>query len=266
MALKRNKAIWPLLCFALICNTVICQDAPAAVLPDSSYSDDYEDSDNFQESYNFRDTDQSNYNNKNLDPKFDKNYWEQERKGLNFEEDSIQHKKKKNESDTASQADLDNNNRFNDLSRFRFIFIAVALIILGIGLYLLLRNSRFNTKIKNNILVNFNDMDEESLRNAELSTPLGIALKDGDYQTAYRLKYLEVLQQLIQKNLIFYKKEKTNYEYLLQLSGKQVYEPFRLLTFNFDGIWYGEMLIDKTRFESLLPYFDTFNLKLGKEK
>ncbi len=220
---------------------------------------------NFHEGYNFSDSDQWVYQQKSLDPNFDKVYWEKERQKLKFDEEIEKEKeKKKNNRDTSEFFNKMNTGSGPDLSSMKFIFIIGALIVLGIIIYLLVRNTNFNNKnVKSNILINFDDLDESTLRHVELATPLSEALRKGDYQTAYRIKYLEVLQHLIQKNLIFYKKEKTNYEYLLQLSGKNVYEPFRLLTFNFDGIWYGEMKIDRERYESLLPYFNNFESSIS---
>ena len=216
---------------------------------------------NFYQGYNFSEEEQTEYNNQKLSPQFDKTYWEKERKKLNFKEtyDTAKPKKEPEKAKNKNQKEY----KPYDFADLKFVFIGLALVLLLILIIYLVRNSSAkNLKVNSNILVNFDDLDEQTLRDAELLTPLNAAVKAGDYQTAYRIKYLEVLQQLIHKNLIYYKKEKTNYEYLLQLSGKAVYDPFRQLTFNFDGIWYGEMNIDKNRYESLLPYFNQFETTL----
>jgi len=280
MALKLNKHSVLLILALLGLNLVHAQLAPNAPPPppppaaeDGVVTDSiiYENSEassdevvqsTFYEGYNFSEEEQTNYNNQKLTPQFDKAYWDKERKKINFKEtyDTLKPKKKEPE-----KADPKSSKPYKpyDFADLKFVFIGLALVLLLILIIYLLRNSAAkNLKVNSNILVNFDDLDEQTLRDAELLTPLNAAIKAGDYQTAYRIKYLEVLQQLIHKNLIYYKKEKTNYEYLLQLSGKAVYDPFRQLTFNFDGIWYGEMNIDKNRYESLLPYFNQFETTL----
>jgi hypothetical protein len=281
MALKLNKHSVLLLLALFSLNLVQAQLAPSAPPPPpppevietvstDSLEEEVTTTDtetdettvNFYQGYNFSEEEQTNYNNQKLSPQFDKAYWDKERKKINFKEtyDTVKPKKKEPE-----KADPKSSKPYKpyDFADLKFVFIGLALVLLLILIIYLLRNSAAkNLKVNSNILVNFDDLDEQTLRDAELLTPLNAAIKAGDYQTAYRIKYLEVLQQLIHKNLIYYKKEKTNYEYLLQLSGKAVYDPFRQLTFNFDGIWYGEMNIDKNRFESLLPYFNQFETTL----
>jgi hypothetical protein len=225
------------------------------VYDDTSYTaEDYpsENSD-YQDWYHFHDSEQYAYNQRKLAPKFDRDYWKKVKRGINFEEDTQVVKKEETKK-------LQKPSKGINLPDFKFPFIFLTLIILGIIIYLLLKNTNFgNKKVQTNILVNFDDLDEQTLKDAELNTPLNTAIRKGDFKTAYRIKYLKVLQLLIGRNLIIYKKEKTNYDYLMQLSGKTVYEPFRSLTFNFDGIWYGELFIDETRYNELLPYFNQFD-------
>lgn len=222
---------------------------------------------NFYEGYNFSDEEQTNYNSKKLDPQFDKSYWDNERKDIRFDEmrDTLKPKKEKKDSAQKQEKKQSNSRGHFNFSDLKYVFIAIALILLLVLIIILVKNSSAkNHKVNSNILINFDDLDETTLRNAELLTPLNAAIRAGDYQTAYRIKYLEVLQKLIHKNLIYYKKEKTNYEYLLQLSGKNIYDSFQQLTFNFDGIWYGEMKIDQAKYESLLPYFNQFETTINQ--
>lgn len=282
MALRQNKYLY--LFFTMLLSFFNLQaqiEAPIYIPPpeltiptDSATesseveTDDADNEDNFYEGYNFRDLEQSNYNSQKLEPQFDKAYWDKERKTIKFNEtrDTTRPKNKKDSINNTAKKTNKSNRSFN-FANLKFVFIAIALILLLILIVVLLKNSSAkNQKVNSNILVNFDDLDETTLRNAELLTPLSIAIKQGDYQTAYRIKYLEVLQKLIHKNLIYYKKEKTNYEYLMQLTGKNVYESFRQLTFNFDGIWYGEMKIDQARYESLLPNFYQFEQTINEKQ
>ncbi len=261
MVLKQNKY---LLCFILFLCFVF--QAKAQYGGDTIYSDEvtpveeetiYQEQNsntNYAPYYHFSDSEVVNQTLYDTKQKFDKNYWQKETENLTFEEDSIKSKIAKPKPKQSSS--------FNPAS-LKYLWLILAAIVLIVVLVNLFNQAQLkNSKVKPTNIVNFDELDEESLKDLELETPLQAALKAKDYKTAYRLKYLNVLKQLIAKNLIFYKKEKTNYEYLMQLNGKLVYEPFRLLTFNFDGIWYGEMPINEEIYNQLDIHFSDFNLKL----
>ncbi len=230
-------------------------------------SDVYQES--YYEGYNYSDSDQAKYNQKQLHPKFDRSYWEKESGNMSFEEVSKKKNKQPNKKKDTLQKKTNielGKNEGSVIDNFRYIFIAIAFIVIGLIIFLLIRKSGTrNRRVDSSILINFDEMDEQTLKDAKLNTPLELSIKNGDYKTAYRIRYLQVLQMLIIRNMIFYRKEKTNYEYLMELSGKEIYEPFRMLTFNFDGIWYGELMIDAQKYESLLPHFAAFELFLKNE-
>ncbi len=262
MVLKLNKALLAIGFILTFCTTLKAQDE---VYTDSiteysdtvQYSEDtYEDVSDFQAWYHFSDSEQYVFNNQIIVPKFDSAYWKKLTKDINFEEKTPpkkeKPKKKQAPKSSSGQASI-------NIGDYKFLFITIALLLLGLFIFYLIRNTGPNNKkVTTSLLINLNELDEKTLKEAELRTPLDIAIRNKDFKTAYRLRYLQVLQQLIGKNLIVYSKEKTNYEYLMQLSGKTAYEPFRMLTFNFDGIWYGELHIDEQRYNSLLPYFESF--------
>lgn len=223
----------------------------------------------YYEDYHYSDSAQIDYNQKHLPSKFDKSYWETESRNISFDEATKKKKpdtKKKKDSTVQKHQPIIPGKEGSIIDNFKYVFIALAFIVLGVIIFLMIRKSGGrNRRVDSQILINFDEMDEQTLKDAKLNTPLQQSIQNGDYKTAYRIRYLQVLQMLISRNLIFYRKEKTNYEYLLELSGKGVYEPFRMLTFNFDGIWYGELMIDAKRYESLMPHFEAFELFLKNE-
>lgn len=270
MVLKLNSIIIPVICLSLFPADIKAQDPPGADTTiyynddnTAPVSEEYPDEESYyMEGYHFHDSDQYAYNNRILPPKFEPGYWKDAKKNMNFEEDS--QVVKKDEKDKPDKNPSESDSRFS-LPDFKGLFIILAIAILGIVIYYLVKNTNIrNKKTNTNILINFDDLDEETLRQTEFNTPLEKALKAGDYRTAYRIRYLTVLQQLIARNMIVYRKEKTNYDYLLQLSGQSVYDPFRSLTFNFDGIWYGDLFIDEARYTSLLPHFNSFETIMSK--
>ncbi len=214
----------------------------------------------YDPNYHFDDSAQSYYNRSEPKPEFDRDYWKSLVRDMSFEE------KKSKPKDTTAKKEVKAKEKpgGTGLPFMKYLWIIIVILILAIVVYKFLPAfNKKNIRNKHNLVIGLDDLDEDAIKAIEIETPLNMALAEGDYRTAYRLRYLSVLKQLIGRNLILYKKEKTNYEYLLQLTGLPVYEPFRLLTFNFDGIWYGELHIDKTRYELLDEHFVNFNREIG---
>ncbi|MBO9618657.1 MAG: hypothetical protein J7539_06420 [Niabella sp.] len=65
------------------------------------------------------------------------------------------------------------------------------------------------------------------------------ALEQGNYRLAIRLQYLELLKILSEKQLIHFKPDKTNFDYLLQLRSSGYYDDFFAATRNYEYSWYG---------------------------
>jgi hypothetical protein len=106
------------------------------------------------------------------------------------------------------------------------------------------------------IKINLADLDEDGLKALNTLSLIELAEKEGNFQMAYRLRYLEVLKQLTIANQINFKKEFTNFDYLKQVSGLQVYEVFKILTQKFDNYWYGEFEIEENDYTESLPLFE----------
>jgi hypothetical protein len=263
MGLRQNKHNWICLlsCFWIL--SLQGQDsasAEAMVAEDTIVYETEASQQQFDPFYHFDDSAQSDYNRSVPQPEFDRAYWKTLSRDMTFEEKD---KKEKKDSTAKPKREKKSNVGFNPGS-LKYAWVVLVLLILGFVIYKLLPAwDRNNLKNKEKLLISLDELDEEQIRAMDILTPLEQALKNGDYRTAYRLRYLSVLKELISRNIILYKKEKTNYEYLLQLTGLAIYEPFRLLTFNFDGIWYGDLIIDKARYEALEQHFSDFNNKLN---
>jgi len=84
------------------------------------------------------------------------------------------------------------------------------------------------------------------------------ALEKNDLRLAIRVLYLQTLHILHEHEWIFFEQEKTNYEYVKQLSGRDKQEAFIVLTSYFDYIWYGSFSIDRERYNSIEQLFRNF--------
>lgn len=92
---------------------------------------------------------------------------------------------------------------------------------------------------------------------------LNEALAKQDYRGAVRIYFIFIVRDLAQKNAIQWQREKTNFHYLIEMSGKTDYDDFNTSVSYFEIIWYGERQLDQAKFEQIRPVFTRFMDKLG---
>ncbi|MEE4001574.1 DUF4129 domain-containing protein [Tenacibaculum sp. FZY0031] len=91
--------------------------------------------------------------------------------------------------------------------------------------------------------------EEVLIKDKDLPKLIQKAISEGNYQLAVRYYYLLLLKKLSDKELISWQQEKTNEDYIKELSSKkQLYTDFKELTYLYDYVWYGEFFIDKEKF------------------
>ncbi|GFD79212.1 hypothetical protein KUL118_20740 [Tenacibaculum sp. KUL118] len=91
--------------------------------------------------------------------------------------------------------------------------------------------------------------EEELIKDKDLPKLIQKATSEGNYQLAVRYYYLLLLKKLSDKEFISWQQEKTNEDYIKELSSKkQLYTDFKELTYLYDYVWYGEFSINKEKF------------------
>ncbi len=126
-------------------------------------------------------------------------------------------------------------------------------IIAGLVLFFLIKfflkvNTRNVLEGKTNkSIVNLSD-EEELIRDKDLPSLIQKAITDKNYQLAVRYYYLLLLKNLSEKELISWQQEKTNEDYIKELSSTKLNNDFEQLTYLYDYVWYGEFLIDEVAF------------------
>jgi hypothetical protein len=88
------------------------------------------------------------------------------------------------------------------------------------------------------------------------------AISSENYRLAVRLLFLQVLKNLSQRNIIQYKQDRTNFDYLAQLSSGSYYNDFFRLARNFEYTWYGKFDINREMFGIIKNDFENFDRKL----
>lgn len=92
----------------------------------------------------------------------------------------------------------------------------------------------------------------------EVEQLLRDAIARRDYPSAVRLYFLYTLQQLQGRNLIRWKKDKTNYDYLLDMRGTAFVSDFQVLVQWYDRVHYGAFRPEEQEFTQMKQRFDAF--------
>jgi hypothetical protein len=100
---------------------------------------------------------------------------------------------------------------------------------------------------------------EENIHQLDFATLLKEAIAKGDYNRAIRLYYLRTLKTLSDKNSIDWRINKTNHDYVQELSNTELASGFRSLTILFEYICYGDFHMNQADFEEASAQFNTFD-------
>lgn len=145
------------------------------------------------------------------------------------------------------------------------LFILIFAVIITV-LYLYLKNRQPSTK---KVIVDVeDDWNPEVITKSELELRLEKAMDDEDYRECVRIYFTFILQELIKKGWIKWEKDKTNFDYSLEMRKKPESFRFDETVRLYDIIWYGEYEIGKDIYELVQPVFDSYykNLQTTNEK
>lgn len=88
------------------------------------------------------------------------------------------------------------------------------------------------------------------------------SLQANNYRQAVRYQYLKTLHKLSDRNLVELAKDKTNFQYVRELRNPAFQNDFASLTLNYEYVWYGEFIIDKSIYQKIESNFTALNQKL----
>lgn len=145
------------------------------------------------------------------------------------------------------------------LSLLPYLFIG-GLLALLIWVFLKIDNAR--AVVNPNYKGVFMGDDEEIIKNQDIQLLIDQALKDNNYRLAVRYYYLLTLQQLSGKELIDWKVQKTNHEYIYEIKNNDLRAQFGKLTDVYDYIWYGNFEVDEPAFAKAQQAFNKLQSEL----
>ena len=139
-----------------------------------------------------------------------------------------------------------------------WVVIIISFIVI-VALYL--KSSNINLFRRKNVKANV-AIDEEEIPEdifaINYQKEIDRAAEQGNYRLATRLMFLRLLKQLSEKNIIRYKQDKTNLDYLMELHSTAYYKNFFRITRNYEYSWYGLFPVSPEAYAHIRNDFDQF--------
>lgn len=164
--------------------------------------------------------------------------------------------KESSQSDKKINASLSLAERFLNSAFFRFFIWLIPIALVLIALYNLVRSRGAFTKKNKTDVVADNEDDVQNTIHDYLALSRE-ASNAGDYRPAVKYLFLRTLQQLAAAGLINYARDKTNYNYVQEMSTDKKRD-FARLVLNYEYVWYGNSIPEKAMFTEIENQFTTF--------
>ena len=141
---------------------------------------------------------------------------------------------------------------------FKFFLIALAVVIVAFIIANMVGAEGWTftptarkAQQKNAIPITLENV-EDNIYESDLDRFIREALEKENYSQAVRLYYLAIIKELSLKRWIRWKKDKTNRDYIRELSNTNFQNSFRNVTRMFERVWYGKQKLNGSDFKSSL--------------
>ncbi|MBL7932033.1 MAG: hypothetical protein JNL60_09025, partial [Bacteroidia bacterium] len=192
-----------------------------------------------------------------------KEQWKEIVSGVDYTENFKKEEPKKKEPQTSKEEYTSEATKqyFTDLKYFMYAAVIVILIIV---IVVLARSTRKKPEIaiKPLSLDSVKEI-EENVHEVDLDSLLQEALRTNNYRLALRLNFLIVVKLLSQKGKITWAKEKTNWEYHLEIRDKLLADRFREIVISFESFWYGEHVLGENQYYQAEPLYKAIQDQLN---
>lgn len=134
------------------------------------------------------------------------------------------------------------------------LMYAVLAIIVILVIYMIFKNAggfsfgKEQQKIKYDNSEETDFEDEEKIENNNFQFLIQKAKENHDFRQAIRYYYLWVLQKLTDHQLIKWNKDKTGYDYYVELAHHPIKTDFSNANYLYDYIWYGDFQLNDKQF------------------
>lgn len=138
---------------------------------------------------------------------------------------------------------------------WRVILFIIGFLLLAWITYLIVKNYRPKpAPLSGNFSPS--DWNPELIPKTELELRLEEATLREDYRECVRIYFTFILKELIRLRRIKWKKDLTNFDYILQMRGKSGYSDFEETVRIYDLVWYGEYEITSKEFDAVVPHLE----------
>ncbi|SDS88096.1 DUF4129 domain-containing protein [Winogradskyella sediminis] len=143
-----------------------------------------------------------------------------------------------------------------------YVLLAVLLFLL-IKFFLKVNSNNLISKTKEQGSILFSE-EEQIIKNEDIPALIHNAIQQQNYRLAIRYYYLLSLKYLTETDRISWQPQKTNEDYIKEISKAHLKADFKNITKIYDYVWYGEFTIDAVKFEALKLPFEHLNNTLIK--
>ncbi len=180
------------------------------------------------------------------------------------QERSSSNKSSSGESSSADRGSIDASpGFFNSPVMTVILWILAGGFILFIIYSLFLKDGMFRRNTKSATATSSSQMQEEEVKpGTDMDSLIALALKDKNYRLAVRYQYLKNLHKLAEKGFVQYAVDKTNYQYVNELTNAGLRNEFAGITLNYEYVWYGEFNIDEMLYRKLETGFTSLYNKI----
>jgi hypothetical protein len=152
--------------------------------------------------------------------------------------------------------------RFFNSAFFRFFIWLIPIALVSVVLYNLLKSRGVFARKKESPVHEEGEEDVQQA-NHDYMQLAREAAQMGSYRPAVKYLFLRTLQQLSGAGFINYALDKTNYNYVQEI-GTEKKKEFARLVLNYEYVWYGNTVPDKSTYNKIedefLSFFQKYNL------
>lgn len=184
---------------------------------------------------------------------FDRAAWEEQKKDKNYRNERPPVKTREPEGNFSFSLPMGG-------SFMQVLVFGVVIVALAFLLYKLFGGTFVkNRKVTQDKAFTIEDI-EDRIHESDLERFLREALEKKDYRLAIRVYYLAIIKELSLKDLIRWKRDKTNREYLNEViaAKPELHGGFRETTLAFERVWYGDIDVREQDYDMISPRFKQF--------
>lgn len=99
-------------------------------------------------------------------------------------------------------------------------------------------------------------INEENIHSLDFDELIQEAITNSNYQLAIRLRYLQTLKLLADREIIDWEPYKTNHDYSYEIQELSQRRAFDKISYYFDYAWYGDFSVEKYHYDRVGEIFD----------